>query len=128
MDKRIKIWKKDDFFQISSERKDMDPTVVQLPEGEIPLAWQYNWEKTYGVVRDVRLEDDEITGEVEFFSEIDQAHVEALLEHGDVRYGGYYSEVKERKDDKVVTITECRLRAVSIVMNHTMPGYPKEKK
>lgn len=126
MDERIKIWEKDDFFQISSERKDMDPAVVQLPEEGIPLAWQYNWEKTYGVVRDIRLEDGEITGEVEFFDKHHQAQVEALLKHGDVRYGGYYSEVKERKDGNVSTVTECRLRAVAIVMNHTMPGWPRE--
>lgn len=119
---RIKIWEKDDFFQISSERKDMDPEVVQLPEGEVALVWQYYFEKPYGVVRDIRLEDDEITGEVEFFNETDRSQVEALLEHGDVRFGGYYNGVETRKDGKTEIVTECQLRCVSIVMQHSMPG------
>lgn len=126
---RIKIWEKDDFFLIGGERKDMDPEVVSIYSDPLPLVWQYNFEKAYASVRDIRIEDGEITGEIfDWNAEVALGHIETLLEAGDIRFGGYYNEVKERKDGGHTQVTSCSLKAVSIVLAASMPGFPSSKR
>lgn len=120
---RHTIWKRDDFFLIGGERIDMDPAVVELPE-ETPLVWNFDFSKgiPMGKVTDIKLEDGEITGEVEFF---DPAYDDVYkLDEFNCRLGGYYLSVEKTEDGK--NITKCRLQAVSVVLNSGMPRLPKE--
>lgn len=111
---RHPIWLKDDYFQLGATKIEMDPAVVELPEEPIVLTWLYRWEEApLGSVTDLRLEDGEITGEVKWADNKGAQSAKALLEHGDLRLGGYYTEVV-RKDNLVL---QCRLRAVATIMS-----------
>lgn len=116
---RYPIWKKDDFFEIAGWRMDMDATVVEFSD-ELLLTWMYNWDgDPVGKVIDVRLEDGEITGEVEFFDpKWDDSKMDILK----CRLGGYYTGVEKTVGKE--RITKCRLRAVSVMLLDQTPGFP----
>lgn len=119
---RRKIWEKDDFFQMGGERIDMDPSVVEIEQG-IPVVWGYNWTQTpAGRFFDIRIEDGEITGEIEWFS--DNEKYETLLDDGVIRFGGYFTKVERNEDGSVVT--KCCLSGVALLPISVMPK-PKEK-
>lgn len=116
---RHNIWEKDDFFTLNgSERIDMDPSVVELPESA-PLTWQFDFTDArgfYGNVTDIRLEDGVITGEVEIYDPTWNADTIGDL---NCRLGGYYTKVEKNEDGTV--ITSCYLRGVSIVSKIDIP-------
>lgn len=121
---RYPIWKSDDFFELAPEpytRWDMDASVVQLPDEPLPLVREYQFDQVHlGSVSDIRIEDGDITGEVNWFGGHDDIAV--LLEQGDMRLGGFYAEVV--KQDGVVSA--CRLNAVSTMANQDVPGNKEE--
>lgn len=119
---RNKIWEKDDFFMIGGKRIDMDPSVVELPTEPIPLVWQYDFGRIppHGLVFDIRLEDEEITGEPTFYKEEDAWHLYDFFDDGLIRFGGFYNKVV--KNDAGTWVTTCKLDAVSINLMATMPG------
>lgn len=120
---RHKIWRKDDFFLVGDHRTDMDPSVVELVDG-IPLVWGYDFNRApYAWVNDIRLEDDEITGEVEW---IDPHNYDDMIEQGDIYVGGYYTQVEQRHEEETSVVTKCLLKGVSLVVMSAMPGYPRE--
>jgi hypothetical protein len=107
---RYPIWEKDDFFQVGEVRYDMDPAIVTWDEDKLPLTWLFNHQDLpRGHVKDIRLEDGEITGEIVF---TDPQITDELIREANLRFGGYYTPVE--KENGVVT--KARLRAVSIVM------------
>lgn len=126
-DVRYPIWKEDDYFHfVDGPRIDMDPSVVELPE-ESPLVWQYRMEKPpVGVVTDIRLEGEEITGEVEFFDTAEGAMVKDEMDKT-LRLGGYYSDVKKKiiTPGKQEVVTKCTLRCVSVMLLTLTPGWPR---
>lgn len=122
---RHAIWEKDDFFQfIEGPRIDMDPAVCDISAEEIPLCWNFDIGRlpTAGCVRDLRLEDGEITGEVIFFE--DDWDSEKMKELG-CRLGGYYVDVERNVVDpgKQERLTKCRLTAVSIISKYHSPAW-----
>lgn len=128
---RYKIWKKDDFFQFNSNpdrRIDMDASVVDISSEELPLVWQFAWKSTpFGKVTAFRLEDGEITGELNWASKNESVeHAKALLEAGDVRLGGHYKEVYYTDETKT-RVEKAKLVGVSLVMKEQIPGWQKEK-
>ena len=116
---RHKIWKKGDFFEIGGERIDMDPAVVEIPDSVhgFWVVWNFDYnKKPIGKFHDVRLEDGEITGTVEWFEKtLNDDSPEDLF----CRFGGYYSHVEKNEDSTVVT--KCFLRAVSLIPNAAVP-------
>lgn len=120
---RERIWKKNDYFQISGKRIEMDPLIVELPE-EAPLTYYYNWASDpVGKVTELRLEDGEITGEVEVF---DHEFDEETLDKLGCRLGGYYRSVTY-DDDRQSSVKSAKLVGVSFVLKHLMPGWPKDE-
>lgn len=121
---RYAIWKKEDFFEVSPEliRIDMDPSVVELGE-DLSVSYRFNHnDPPLGKVTDVRLEDGEISGEVEFF---DPTWDDETMEQLKCRLGGYYSKVM--KNDEGNVILSAKLLGVSIVPEWDIPGNrPKE--
>lgn len=118
---RYKIWEKDDFFLVGGERTDMDPSVVELPDETI-LEYGFNYNtKPLGRVSDIRLEDGEITGEVEFWEPTLSDETFAKL---DCRLAGYYNNVYQKNGN----VTGCSLRSVSMIPWTSSPGYPKPVK
>jgi hypothetical protein len=114
---RYPIWEKDDYFQVGDERFDMDPSIVTWEDDVLPLSWNFSHqENPRGSVRDIRLEEGEITGEVAF---TDPTITDEMIKEWDLRFGGYYTGIE--KADGVVT--KARLRAVSLVM--AKPGNPE---
>lgn len=114
---RYVIWKKDDYFEIIDKgRFDMDVSVVKLPEEPIPLVWDYHHDMIIGRVNDIRLEDGEITGEVEF--SVEKGLDDDFLEENELRLGGYYTNVTQ--DQGRVVASE--LRGVSVVFKSRVPG------
>lgn len=129
---RLPIWQKDDFFQfIGGDRIDMDPSVVIISDQDLPLVYGYNFnsvDAVIGHVADVRLEGEEIIGDVNFFDEkngfetllgTDESQQEPLC-----RLGGYYLKVEKRRvaPDREIVIS-CELKAVSIMMMQNTPGW-----
>lgn len=117
---RHPIWKKEDFFQfIGGERIDMDPAVVQLPEKPSPVVWNFNWDSVNNgsaMASDFRLEDGEITAEIEWRAE----HMnDDMIEELGIRFGGYYTGVEKRGN----TVTKCELKGVSLMFLHNTPGW-----
>lgn len=121
---RYPIWKKDDFFYpqgLETGRIDMDAEAVTLPTERLPITWMFNLDrpKFYGHASDFKLEDHEITCEVEWITpEVDDNTMEIL----DVRLGGYYTEVERRAN----VVTSCVLKGVSVMMLLQTPGWPKD--
>lgn len=112
-----KIWKKEDFFLISDERIDMDPAVVELVDG-IPLVWNFDFNRApYAWVNDIELIDGEIIGEVEW---IDPHNYEQMIKDGDIRLGGYYTQVEKSEDG--ATVIKCLLKGASLVVSSSMPN------
>lgn len=124
---RHKIWQKDDFFQFTSNeelRIDMDATAVQLPEERLPLVWSFNWgdvKSHCGWVSDIKLEDGEITCEVELTT---PAMTEDDFFTLGLRLGGYYTEVQKKilRPGLQEEVTKCRLKGVSIMFLNQTPG------
>lgn len=118
-----KVWEKDDFFHhIGNKRLDMDPAIVEIGEEPVPVTWGYNFDiPPKGRMLNLRLEDGEIVGELEFFDEKDTATWETLKR--DVRLGGYYIGVE--LDEAKENVIKCRLKAVSIMLKSQTPGWPK---
>lgn len=99
---RYPIWKKDDEIQNRPKKTILDPNAVTLPDS-VPLTWNFNrsshGREVHGVVTDIRVEDGEITGEVEFY---EPNYMQELLDEGDARLGGYYSGISEREEDDII--------------------------
>ena len=125
-----KIWKKDDFFNIKDGRLDMDQSLVELPEPEEtwPLVWQFEWDKVIGKITNIRREDEEIVGDIEIKDDIHYEVVDGvatgvhtdnyrsmlydMLDAGEVRLGGHYSNVLWK--DSVMVV--AKLTAVAVVL------------
>jgi len=123
MDNRV--WQKDDFFQPRGRKRiDMDPTVVELPEERVPLMWNFDQNSVYGYADNFKLEEGEITCDLNFFNEQEAEHFEALDSNGDTRIGGYYSGLIYT-DETESHIESCKLKGVSVVLTANMPGYDK---
>lgn len=118
---RYPIWKKDDYFHHHmSHRIDMDPAVVELPDKPVPLTWQYDWERPpIGMVTDVKFEDGEISGEIEWLTVNGETWTDEMFEELEVRLGGFYTKVYKSADNKHVTA--CYLQAVSIMLEVVAP-------
>lgn len=117
---RHPIWKKDDFFQfIGGERIDMDPAVVELPEEPTLVAWNFNWDAVNNqspMASDFRLEDGEITAEIEWRSE----HMsDEMMKELEVRFGGYYLNVQKSTN----RVHSCSLKGVSLMFMSQTPGW-----
>lgn len=123
---RYAIWEEDDYFQpIHQKRIEMDPAVVEIPEGMVcDLIWQYDSTKIYGKISDVKLVDGEISGEVVFHD--DKELNDQMMDELRLRLGGFYTRVVKEPDGEVERITACELSGVSIVPIFTMP--PKERR
>lgn len=120
---RYTIWEKDDFFKVGATRMDMDPAVVDLPV-EADVMWMYDTAKPpHGKVTDIRLEDGEITGEVEFY---DPAITDDVLKELRCRFGGYYTSI--RWNDERTQVTSARLTAISVMLLEEAPGYKERTK
>lgn len=131
---RLPIWKKDDIFEIGARRIDMDPAVVELPEGVTPLTWNYQDDTIIGKVNNIRLEDGEILGDLEIKDDVRYEMIDGvptgvivgttrsliyeMIHHGDVRLGGFYSNI-EQKNDRVL---KAKLRSVSVILEWKNPG------
>jgi len=115
------FWEKDDFFPFGDGRIEMDPAVVSfMPEGKYPLTWNYGTETDalLGHATDIRLEDGEMSAELVWNETKNAQSAKDLLEHGDVRLGGYYSHIKKVKDGDVDRCTEGTLRAISVIIKN----------
>jgi hypothetical protein len=137
---RHPIWKKDDVFTlVEGDHTDtrvrmiyMDGEIVQLPEEPLPLTWNFDWTmKSEGRVMDLRCEDGEITGEVEFFEDSqikkmlegvkgEQTDLEKLAQM-EIRLGGYYGDVVRKEDiiDGIEHVMEATLRGVSFFIENS---------
>ena len=120
---KIKIWETDDFFKfIDGPRIDMDPKVVDLPDEAIAMVWGYDFAAdVHAIVRDLRIEDGEIVGEATFTKPETEEQVATLVEHGVLRFGGYYKDVVRVQEESGERVTACMLKAVSILLAAQMP-------
>lgn len=116
------IWEKDDFFDnIGMGRYDMDPTVLVLPppDGKLPLMWQFDSQRDpIGWVSDLKLEEGEITGEVEWLM---STMSDASLENMSCRLGVYIKGVVKNSASRV--IEAGTLIGVCIYFKANAPGY-----
>lgn len=112
---RRPIWKKDDYFQQNGI--DMDADVVDLIE-EVPLFWNFDHTMVIGRVTAIRLEDGEITGEVQTIDD----YVDMLS--GGCRLGGAYNYVQMNEDG--TRVLKTTLTSVSVVPDPNLLP-PKEK-
>lgn len=112
---RHPIWKKDDVFYVVNKTITMDPSGVVLPEVS-PLTWNYDWNRPpIGKVTEIRLEDDEITGEVEVYNEVDRQYIEPdAMEEFSIRLFGFYNHVIY--NDEGTAVIGADLRGVSLAM------------
>ena len=125
---RYPIWMKDDYFEyINGPRIDMDPAVVDISAEEILLFFNYFFDlPAIGRVTDLRLENGEITGEVEVFDREGPFCVESIKAFN-LRVAGYYADVQKHSieggDLDLLIVTKARLKAATIVSLHLMPGF-----
>lgn len=112
------ILKKDDTFnQGGCVHTTIDPTGIELDAvtGIYPLIWDYHFNGIiHGSVRNLRLDDGALMGDVTYNTKNSEQAFENLLDIGEIRFGGFYTDVIKSADNTVVT--NCRLRAVSSVM------------
>lgn len=129
---RHPIWKKDDFFEYTNgPRIDMDPAVCDISAEEVPLVWNFDMQRLnmQGRVMDLRLEDGEITGVMEYYDEkLKDEVVQSMIKDGFLRFGGYYVEVQKEviEENELEIITSCVLAAVAIIAVASMPGWNPE--
>lgn len=127
MTRRI-IWAKDDYFDHGDKRTDMDPAVVKFPEESIPIIVGFDWARgrPIGNITDLRLEEGEITGEVFWFEPIIKEQYDALLDHDDMFFGGYYGDVvMTNGNDTNERVLSCGLRAAGLVPGNGIGGVRK---
>lgn len=120
------IWGVGDYFQVGGKRYDMNAEVVEPPDEGVPLVWNFNYEKPpVGRVEDIRVEDGELTGEVVFLGKdaLDDEMWETIKR--DFRLGGHFAGVKY-KHEKSTVVTECSIKAVSIVLKSQVPNTKEE--
>jgi hypothetical protein len=127
MDEKV-IWGPDDFFEyLNGSTYDMKADVITFPEdGSVPLTHNFSFDldKVLGRVENIHLVgDDTLVGTPYFFNpDITDEVAEEMFK--EMRLGGYFSDV--HMIDKLgphggKTITEARLRGLSLVMFKDMP-------
>lgn len=119
-----KIWRKGDYFAEMTKdgvrRVEMDPSVVKLPEGEVPLLYGFTNENQLGSVNNIRLEDGEILGDYTWTNKDAKNEFEAFaVDDEGYRMGGFYVNVELSEDG--YRVESCRLVSVSFVFNPSNP-------
>lgn len=124
---RHPILKKTDTFTHSHAK--LDPNVVELPE-MVSVWWNHDFgdiRGPYGTITDLRVEDGELTGELNSF---DPTWNDNTMEDINCRLAGYFTDVAWHSDldGSNAVITKCALRAVSVIMEPPFGAnpFPKE--
>lgn len=125
---RYPIMMKDDAFTVAGMRINVDPAVVELPE-MATIWWNYDFgdlSGPYGTITDLRVEGEEITGEVRIY---DPTWDENTMDIINCRLAGYYNKVEYKTDldGGNPVVTSCILRAVSVIMNPPYGANPFPK-
>ena len=68
---RRAIWKSTDFFMLGDKRYDMDAVVIDTRQEPLPIYPRFDQQMTrpMGCVSDLRIEDGDFTGEVEWLED-----------------------------------------------------------
>ena len=126
---RYTIWQKDDYFEIimldGTHLYQMDARSVLFGE-EVEIFLGYNTERSHvsiGHLRDIRVENDTITGEVTWSGNVLSILNDEIMKEQGLRLGGVYTNVKKNeKDDRVVS---CSLSEVMVLYTNDMTPWPR---
>lgn len=139
---RMHIWKSTDWFGEPKNPTYLNVDGVQV-ESEVPLCYHFNHTKPpIGTVTDIRVEDGEITGEVNFFTPVLDSnpsdtsffhdlvlidgylcYVDGTTRRIDIRYrlGMYANALEFQTIDDKKTVMSCIVREVSLVPEEAWP-------